>query len=251
MWRVGLAVVVTLLAGCSGFLPDGTTTGDSDPVTPAPVPTSSSDVTVAVPTTDGTVDVERLLARHEQALATRSFQRQVVRAGPQRTLNVWIDRERGVRRVQRRFGPIADDALVSNGTVYTNVHDDPETPYTTSKATANTSLVASPSGQNLLRFLLADNEYRKVDSFRWNGHAVAVLAVSERGNPTTAGTNESVIVTSRLYVDRQGVIRYVRHTERRPEKWDIKTTMTVTTETERVPIPWWLDGHDPYASGSM
>ncbi|MFB6222766.1 MAG: hypothetical protein ABEH86_03710 [Haloarcula sp.] len=250
MWRVALAVVM-LLAGCSGFFPAGTTTDDSDPVTPAPVPTSTSDVTVAVPTTGGTVDVERLLDRHEQALANRSFHRHVVRAGPQHTLDVWIDRERDVRRVQRRFGPIADDVIVSNGTVYNNVHDDPETPYTTSPATPNTSLVASPSGRDLLRFLLANSEYRQVDSFRWNGHRVAVLAVIETGEAPATAENESVVVTSRLYVDQQGIIRYAKHTERRSDQWDIETTMTVTTDVERVPIPWWLDENDPYASGSM
>jgi len=27
--------------------------------------------------------------------------------------------------------------------------------------------------------------------------------------------------------------------------------MTVATDTERVPIPWWLEESDPYSSGSM
>ena len=249
MWRVTLAVGIALLAGCSGVFPAGPAADDSDPVTPAPVPTNTPEATVPVPTSDGTADVDRLLDRHEQALATRSFHRHVEQAGPQNTLDVWIDRKREVRRVRRRFGPISDDVVRANGTVYTNVRDDPDTPYATRDATPNTSLVASPAGTDLLRQLLSAAEYRQVDSVRWNGQFVAVLAATDTvGTPTTE--NESGIERSRLYVDRQGVIRYAKHTERRPERPDIETTMTVTTDIERVPIPWWLEESDPYSSGS-
>jgi len=249
MWRVTLTVGIALLAGCSGFLPAGPTAGDGDPVTPAPVPTSAPDVTVTVPTSDGAVDVARLLDRHERALSTRSFHRHVEQAGPQNTLDVWIDREREIQRVRRRFGPISDDVVLANGTVYTNVRDDPDTPYAATPATPNTSLVASPAGVNLLRQLLSNTEYRQVDSFRWNGRPVAVLAAADTVTPTAE--NESDIGRSRLYVDRQGVIRYVEHTEQRPDRPDIDATMTVATDTERVPIPWWLEERDPYSSGSM
>ena len=250
MWRVTLTVAIALLAGCSGFLPAGPTAGDPDPVTPAPVPTSSPDVTVAVPTSNGTVDVDRLLDRHERALATRSFHRHVEQAGPQNTLDVWVDRERGVRRVLRRFGPISDDVVLANGTVYTNVRDDPDTPYSTTPATPNTSLVASPAGNNMLQLLLSDTEYQQVDSFRWNGRPVAVLAETDSAETQTDG-NGSKVGRSRLYVDRQGVIRYVEHTEQRPDRPDIDMSMTVATDIERVPIPWWLEESDPYSSGSM
>jgi len=250
MWRVTLAVGIALLAGCSGFLPAGPTAGDSDPVTPAPVPTSSADATVAVPTSDGTVDVDRLLDRHERALSTRSFHRHVEQAGPQNTLDVWLDRERGVWRVRRRFGPISDDVVLADGTVYTNVRDDPDTPYAATPATSNTSLVASPAGVNLLRGLLSNTEYRQVDSFRWNGRPVAVLTPTETVETPTAADG-SKIELSQLYVDRQGVIRYVEHAERRPDRPDIDATMTVTTDIGRVPIPWWLEEDDPYSSGSM
>ncbi|EMA34560.1 hypothetical protein [Haloarcula japonica] len=250
MWRVTLTVGIALLAGCSGFLPAGPTADDSDPVTPAPVPTDSPDETVPVPTSDGTVNVARLLDRHERALATRSFHRHVEQAGPQNTLDVWIDRQRGVQRVQRRFGPISDDVVLADGTVYTNVRDDPDTPYATTPATGNTSLVASPAGVDLLRQLLSKTAYRKVESVRWRGRPVAVLAATDTVETSTAG-NESGVGRSRLYVDRQGIIRHVEHTEQRPERPDIDTTMTVTTDLERVPIPWWLEDRDPYSSGSM
>ncbi|GGK58914.1 hypothetical protein [Haloarcula sebkhae] len=249
MWRVTLAVGIALLAGCSGVFPAGSTTDGSDPVTPAPVPTDSPDETVPVPTSDGRVDVDRLLERHEQALATRSFHRHVEQAGPQNTLDVWIDRQRGVQRVQRRFGPISDDVVFADGTVYTNVRDDPDTPYATTPATENTSLVASPAGVDLLRQLLSNTAYRKVDSARWRGRPVAVLAATDTVETPTA-ENESRVGRSRLYVDRQGIIRHVEHTEQRPERPDIDTTMTVTTDIDRVPIPWWLEDNDPYSSGS-
>ncbi len=250
MWRVALTVAIALLAGCSGLFSAGSTADGGDPVTPAPVPTSSPDATVTVPTSNGTVDVGRLLDRHQQALSTRSFHRHVEQAGPQNTLDVWVDREREVQRVRRRFGPISDDVILANGTVYTNVRDDPDTPYATTPATPNTSLVTSTAGSNLLRQLLSNTEYRQVDSVQWNGRPVAVLAATETVE-TPIGENESEIGRSRLYVDRQGVIRYVEHTERRPDRPDIDTTVTVTTDTERVPIPWWLEDSDPYDSGSM
>lgn len=247
MWRVTLVVVIAVLAGCSGWLPSESAATADTPVTPAPVPTGTADVTV--PTTDGFVDVDRLIDRHERALANRSFHRHVEQAGPQNTVDVWIDRERNVRRVQRRFGPISDDVVLANGTVYTNVRDDPDTPYSSSPATPNTSLVASPAGVNVLERLLAGTEYRQVDSFTWNGAPVAVLTVTDTV-ATPAGENESGVGTSRLYVDRRGVIRYVEHAERRQGRPDIDMTMTVSTETERVPIPWWLEGNSPYTSGS-
>ncbi|AJF25665.1 hypothetical protein SG26_07940 [Haloarcula sp. CBA1115] len=250
MWRVTLTVAIALLAGCSGLFSAGSTADGGDPVTPAPVPTPSPDATVTVPTSNGTVDVGRLLDRHQQALSTRSFHRHVEQAGPQNTLDVWVDREREVQRVRRRFGPISDDVILANGTVYTNVRDDPDTPYATTPATPNTSLVTSTAGSNLLRQLLSNTEYRQVDSVQWNGRPVAVLAVTDTVE-TPIGENESEIGRSRLYVDRQGVIRYVEHTERRPDRPDIDTTVTVTTDTERVPIPWWLEDSDPYDSGSM
>ena len=250
MWRVTLTVAIALLAGCSGFFSAGPTAGDADPVTPAPVPTSSPDVTVTAPTSNGTVDVDRLLDRHGRALSTRSFHRHVEQAGPQNTLDVWVDRERGVQRVRRRFGPISDDVVLANGTVYTNVRDDPDTPYAATPATSNTSLVASPAGVALLRQLLSSTEYRQVDSFQWNGRPVAVLAATDTAEtPTTE--NESNIGRSRLYVDRQGIVRYFEHTEQRPDRPDIDTTVTVTTDTGRVPTPWWLEDSDPYDSGSM
>ncbi|KAA9399416.1 hypothetical protein Har1130_14685 [Haloarcula sp. CBA1130] len=250
MWRVSLTVAIALLAGCSGFFPAGPTAGDSDPVTPAPVPTHSLDATVTAPTTNGTVDLDRLLDRHERALSTRSFHRHVEQAGPQNTLDVWVDRDREITRVRRRFGPISDDAVLANGTVYTNVRDDPDTPYATTPAAPNTSLVTSPAGTDLLRRLLSNTEYRQVDSFRWNGRPVAVLSSTETVESPT-GENESEIGRSRLYVDRQGVIRSVEHSERRPDRPDIDASVTVTTDIGRVPIPWWLEGNDPYSSGSM
>jgi len=251
MWRVTLTVGLALLAGCSGFLPAGPTGGDSDPVTPAPVPTSSPDATVAVPTSDGAVDTDRLLDRHERALATRSFHRRIVREGPHNTLDVWVDRDADVRRVRQQFGPLTDDTIVSNGTAYHNVRDDPDTPYTTTNVTGNTSLTESPSGRAVIELLLSNRTYRQVGTGTWNGRPVAVLAATTTATPTPAASNESIILTSRLYVDRQGIVRYVEHDEKRPEEQDLGMEMTVTTDVERVPIPWWLDDADPYSSGSM
>lgn len=249
MWRATLVVAVAVVAGCSGLLPSGATASDRATVTPAPVPTSSDDASVSVPTTNGTVDVERLLERHRLALESRSYHRHVERAGPQNTLDVWVDRDAGVQRVRQRFGPLTDDGVIVDGTLYVNVRDDPDTPFVARSVPANASLVDSPAGVALYRHLFAGGTYRQVDTVSRNGRPVAVLVATETLR-TRPGETESRVVQSRVYVDERGVIRDVTHDERRPANRDLTLEVTVTTGIDRVPVPWWLEGNDPYTSGS-
>jgi hypothetical protein len=233
-----LAVAALLvLAGCTGFAPDGETRTDS-PVTAAPVP-GVSDSDVPLPTRNGTVDRDRLIERHGAALANRSFARYVQRAGPQNTRDVWVDRERGVVRVRQRFGPLTDDAIVADGTRYRLVSDDPEEDYRTEPNNGTLPYVPTLSGAARLRQVLADEGYRRVDTVRRDGRPVAIVAVNVTGRGS--GSDPSVAVRSRLSVDADGVIRTVDHWERRPDGTVVEFRMDVTTGIDRVPIPWWAE----------
>ncbi|MBV0902329.1 hypothetical protein [Haloarcula salina] len=250
MWRATLVVAVAVLAGCAGLVPSGATASDRATVTPAPVPTDSDDVSVSVPATNGTVDAARLLERHHLTLESRSYHRHVERAGPQNTLDVWVDRDAGVQRVRQRFGPLTDDGVIADGTLYVNVRDDPDTPFVARSVPANASLVDSPTGVALYRHLFAGGTYRQVDTVSRNGSPVAVLVATETTR-TRPGENASRVVESRVYVDERGVIRHVTHDERRPANRDLTLEVTVTPGIDRIPVPWWLEGANPYTSGSM
>lgn len=250
MWRPALVVAVVVLAGCSGLFVGETPSDEAAPVTPVPVPTDSADATVQVPRSNDTVDIERLLERHETALETRSFHRRVVREGPQNTRDVWVDRDADIRRVRQRFGPLTDDVVVVDDTAYRNVPDDPSRAYTSVDYDTDTPYVASLSGRALLEGLLTANRYERVGTDVRAGRPVAVVAV-DRTAGTAADTNDATVVRSRLYVDRHGIVRHVDHRERRPDRSNLTVEMTVTTGLDRVPVPWWLEERDPYTSGSM
>jgi len=235
--RRSLAVVtLVVLAGCSG-LGFGSS---ADEVTVTPVPVATPDPSAAeVPRTNGSVDVDRVVARHDAALGDRSFHRTVVREGPQNTRDVWVDRERDVVRVRRTFGPVVDDAILAEGTVYRVASDDPDRSYVSEASDDAVPYVPSTSGAARLGQVLLDGEYRRVDTVLRGDRSLAVLAV----NATSRGAGEdpSIAARSRLYVDADGVVREVDHWERRPDGTVVDVRMTVTTDTERVPVPWWAE----------
>lgn len=242
MSRALAVAALLVLAGCTGLVPEGETRTES-PVTAAPVPSvAASDV--PLPTRNGTVDRDRLIARHGAALSNRSFARHVQRAGPQNTRDVWVDRERGVVRVRQRFGPLTDDALVADGTVYRSVRDDPETDYVSEPSDGTVPYVPTLSGTDRLAQVLAEEGYRRIDTVRRDGRPVAIVAVNATGRGS--GSDPSVAIQSRLYVDADGVIRTVDHWERRPDGTIVEFRMDVTTGVDRVPIPWWAEDLDIY-----
>ncbi|WP_324755813.1 hypothetical protein [Haloarcula montana] len=246
MWRPLAVVCLLLLSGCSGFL--ATDGGGSDRVvTPAPVPETSTAQPVAMPRSNGSIDLRRVLARHHTALEGRSFHRQVVREGPQNTRDIWVDRDTDVVRVRRTFGPVADDAVVANGTVYRTASDDPDRDYVTRPSDGSVPYVSTLSGVTLLRAFLTDYEYELAGTVTRNGRSLAVLSTDDTDVPITAGDpDQTVAVRSRVYVDRAGIVRYVEHYERDSDGTNLTVRMRVTTGTDRIVVPWWLDDVDLY-----
>ncbi|WP_276273420.1 hypothetical protein [Haloarcula litorea] len=247
MWRPLLVVAVVALAGCSGLLASGgASPPDGQAVTPAPVP-ERTERPVALPRVAGDVAVDRVLERHDAALAGRSFHRHTEFAGPESTRDVWVDRDADVVRVQRRFGPLADDAIVTNGTLYRSVSDDPRTDYATLEATG-TPYVATRSGVATLDRLFGVVEgYDRVGTVRRDGRPLAVVASNDTEVPLSgADPDQTVAVESRFYVDRQGIVRYVDHWARRSDGSTVHVRMRITTGLDRVPIPWWAEGIGVY-----
>ncbi|MDS0282583.1 hypothetical protein [Haloarcula onubensis] len=241
MFRPLVVVTLVALAGCSGlgFGPSA----DTPSVTPVPVETPDA-AAVAVVRTNGSVDVDRLIARHDAAMADRSFHRTVVREGPQNTRDVWVDRERNVVRVRRTFGPVVDDAILADGRLYRAASDDPDRAYTSEQSNATVPYVPTQSGAARLGQVLLADGYRRVDTVRRGGRTLAVVAVNATGR--AEGSDPSIAVQSRLYVDSEGVVREVDHWERRPDGTVVDFRMTVTTDTDRVPIPWWAEDLELY-----
>jgi len=254
MLRVAVVVLLLSLAGCSGLLAEGNTQTTEASVTPAPVPDSraaSDSGDVALPRSDGYVDVDRLLDAQDAALTNRSFHRAVEREGPHNTRDVWVDRDGGVVRVGQTFGPLTQEAVVANGTEYRPVSDEPDVDYTT-REPDGVPLVASLTGAAELRRWLTGENYRRSGTVRRNGRTLAVVESNDTDVPLTAGDpDQTTAVRSRLYVDSDGVVRRVDHWERRTDGSNVSVEMTVTTDRETVPIPWWLEDDDPYVSGSM
>jgi hypothetical protein len=249
MWRPAAVVVLVLLAGCSGFLgSDGG--GPAETVTPAPIPETATERPVPVPQENGSVDLQRVLERHDAALSGRSFHRRVVREGPRNTRDVWVDRDADIVRVRRTFGPLADDAVVTNGTLYRAVSDDPNRDYITSESDDSPPYVSTLSGVRLLDVFLSDYTYERVGTVQRGGRTLALLATNDTDIPITAGDpDQTVAVQSRLYVDRGGIVRYVDHYERHSDGTNSTVQMRVTTGTDRIAVPWWLADVGLYDDG--
>lgn len=244
MWRPLVVTFLVVLAGCSGLLG-----GESSErtVTAAPVPDVPASA-VDLPRANGTVDIDAILEAHGTALANRSFARHVDREGPQNTRDVWVDREADVVRVRRTFGPLTDDAIVADGTVYRSVRDDPDTDYATEPSNGTVPYVPSLSGTDRLGQVFLADGYRRVDTIRRDDRALAVVAINATGRGT--GPAPSLAVESRIYVDADGIIREVDHWQRRPDGTVVELDMTVTTDGGRVPIPWWAEDIGLYPGDS-
>ncbi|MBX0322519.1 hypothetical protein EGH21_05700 [Halomicroarcula sp. F13] len=241
MWRPVLLVAVVALAGCSGLFASADTSSPERPLTPAPVPETTTE-NVTLPRENGSVDLDRILARHEAALAERSFHRHVEREGPQNTRDVWVDRERRITRVRRTFGPLTDDAVVADGMLYRSVRDDPDTDYTATASDGQIPYVPSASGVARLRVVLDAEGYDRLGTVRRGGRTLAVVGSNDTGAPVSGADPDPVVaVRSRIYVDRTGIVRYVDHWMRRSNGTVFVLRWQVTTGIDRVPVPWWAD----------
>lgn len=249
MWRAVAVAVLALSAGCTGLLASD---GPADPtVTPAPVPATGTAQPVDVPRANGTVDFDRVRARHRLALSNRSYHLHVEQ--PSRTtLDVWVDRDAGVVRVRRTVGRLVDDLVRVDGTVYTNVRDDPDDDYRVVPSTERTPLLDSLTGADLLRRSLHARAYRRVGTVQRGGRTLAVLYSNDTEPPLTDGDpDQATGVESRVYVDRQGIVRRVDYEAHLRDGNTVTITLTVRTGIDRIPVPWWLESNDPYTSGSM
>lgn len=236
MFRPLVVVTLVVLAGCSGL--GFGSSADDLAVTPVPVTTPDASA-VEVPRANGSVDVDRILARHDAALSDRSFHRRIVRSGPQNIRDVWVDNERDIVRVRRTLGPVVDDAIVADGRLYRVASDDPDRDYVSEPSNATVPYVPTRSGAARLQQVLLGEGYQRVDTVRRGGRNLAVVAVNATGRGE--GSDPSIAVQSRLYVDSEGVVREVDHWERRPDGTVVTLEMRLTTGTERVPVPWWAE----------
>ncbi|WP_254272768.1 hypothetical protein [Haloarcula marina] len=254
MWRPVLVVAVVALAGCTGLLASGDTATSRKAVTPAPVP-ETTEPAVDLPYADGNVDLDRILDRHAAVLADRNFHRHVEREGPQNTHDVWVDREGGVVRVRQTFGPLNEGVVVADGVEYRNVRDDPDTDYVRAESDGRVPYVSSLSGASVIRGILTAEGYDRLGTVRRGGRTLAVVGSNDTDIPISgADPDQTVAVRSRLYVDRQGVVRYVDHWERRSDGSTMVFVMSVRTGIVRVPVPWWADDvgiYEESVSGSM
>ncbi|WP_276274035.1 hypothetical protein [Haloarcula litorea] len=236
-WSAIPVLALVLGAGCAGLV--GDSPSPDRRVTPVEL-TSGPPEGIDVPTEGGRVDIDRVVARHEAALANRSFYRRVEREGTVGVREVWVDRDADVVRVKQSTSRAAEGAVIAGGRRYDRRDDG--TVRTTPDASGDVPFVLSLSGDFTLRQFLARYEYRTVGVARRGGDPVAVL----RANETLVylpdpDPNETVHVRSRVYVDRRGVVRFVDHRETFSSGGSRVFRMTVETGLDRVPIPSWLD----------
>lgn len=238
MRRVLPVVGLVLLAGCTGLVQDAEPT-----VTPAPIPEETA--TVALPRTNGTVDIGAVIEDHDTALAERSFHLRIERDWSRITQDVWVDRDTGVVRVRYRTASEIRDVVVTEETTYRYRPDRGRTRnYTTRPTDGDVPYVLSLSGDVALKQFLARHEYVLVGTTRWNDRAMSVLRFNASHVPVPE--NKNVAVDSRVYVDRRGIIRHVDHRERFDDGSGRTLRMTVTTDIGRVPRPHWLDDETVY-----
>lgn len=244
MWRAVVVALLASVAGCSGFVTAGDSVSNGT-VTPAPVPDAAS-AAVDVPQSNGTVDIERVIDGHEAALADRSFYRRVEQGETEREL--WVDRDAGVVRVQQQSAAGTAGAVVAGGTTYRHSEGTEPAEYTVSARESDVPYVLSLSGATTLRQFLARYDYRRVGTVEWRGRPVAVLEANETGVPLPSPNPElTASVRSQVYVDQDGVVRYVVYREAFTDGTEREIRMVVSLDIERVPVPEWLDESRVYA----
>ncbi|MBX0293266.1 hypothetical protein [Haloarcula nitratireducens] len=237
MFRPVAVAALVVLAGCTGLVSDGESDGT---VTPVGIP---GEVTpVEVPRTDGRVDIDRVITRHDAALSTRSFYRRVDRGNAVGSREVWVDRRSTgdvVRVRQSSERSVQEAVLVGNATYRPASRGDG---YARADSDGSAPYVVSLSGAFTLRQFLAPYDYRVLGTVRRDGRSLAVLGANAtlvyRPDPDP---DETVDVASRVYVGRDGVIRAVDHSRRHSSGDEHHFRMRVRTGIERVPVPPWLD----------
>jgi len=244
MCRAVAVALLATLAGCGGFVPASDSAASDSALTPAPVPDTAS-AGVDVSDANGTVDIERVIARHDAALANRSFYRRVEQG--ETTRELWVDHDAGVVRVQQRSGAGTAGAVVTSDRTYHHDEGAEPTEYTVSEGGSDVPYVLSRSGATTLRQFLSRYEYRQVGTVEWRGQPVAVLEANETGVPLPSPNPDlTASISSQVYVDQDGVVRYVVHREAFTDGTEREIRMVVSLDIERVAVPTWLDEEEVY-----
>lgn len=231
-----LVVALVLLAGCSGVYTDEPTR-ETPEVTAAPVPETTPEI--ALPRTeDDRPAVGPIIASHREELSTRSFHLRIERNGGQSRTDVWVDREADRLRIKRVRNGSVDDTLVADGTRY----ELRENGSVTSESTGwEDPYLGSTTGFFILQRHVAGLTYERAGTVRRTGTVLAVV----RANATDltswrSGFRTVVAADSTLYVDRDGIVRYVDHEERLADGSVRTIEMRVTTGV-RTPLPEWYE----------
>lgn len=153
-----------------------------------------------------------MISRHDAALTTRLFYRRVDREDPIGSREVWVDRTPtgDVVRVRQSSSGATREALVAGNATYRPADRGPG--YTRTPRDGHTPYIVSLSGAFTLEQFLSPYDYRVLGTVQRDGHTLAVLGANAtlvyRPDPDP---NETVDVVSRVYVGRDGVVRYVDH----------------------------------------
>ncbi|WP_254272051.1 hypothetical protein [Haloarcula marina] len=236
-----LAVALVVLAGCSGVFADDGRPTETAPVTAAPVPETPPAPVTLPQSEDGTPAVGQIVIGHHRTVSERTLHRRVVTGGGETAVDVWVDREADVARVQRRYGNSTTDTVVADGVRYERgverqVETSIEVPY-----------VETASGLFFLQQLVSGLVYNRTGTVTRNGERLAVVSANTTNSTISRSAFRTVVAAdSRLYVDRRGGIRYVDHRERYADGTVRTVRMRVRTDIDRVPIPPWLDGTAVY-----
>ncbi|WP_436926601.1 hypothetical protein [Halosimplex amylolyticum] len=197
--------------------------------TPEPTPATP----VPLPTENGTVDGSALVARHAAALENRSF---AARIGPTRIESMPGATAFTYEGVSLGFESVRVFAVA--GTIY-RLHETEagvsvsQQPYRPDSPETDWYLDAL-TGRDWLAERLGRLDYRRVDTRTWNGTEVRVFNDTFDGE-ALVGAGETLSIDSTVFVDRRGVVRYVRHV--RTVRSDEGDEIVATTDIETFSVP--------------
>jgi len=264
---VVLVALALVLSGCNAF--GGPSAGDGDTpaaVSPVPVPNPGPTATagegsgtclvpppatprpntaetpaepVALPGTDDVVNGTALVDHHARELATHRFRLSIGNG-----TDAWVmPGASAFTYTGFDFGLRTSRAYAAGGTLYTldrsgGGYRVVRRPYESGSPTSQ-RLLASLTGRNWLDERIARYDYTVTDTRTWNGTEVRVLedTVDNRMLLTQDSQYDGLLsVNSTIYVDRRGIVRYVRHIRNIEAQVGVNEYENVTqVRTMRVP----------------
>lgn len=184
------------------------------PATPSPSTAETPTEPVALPDADGVVNGSALVDHHARELATHRFHLSVGN-----DTDAWVmPGASAFTYTGFDFGIRTTHAYAAGGTLYTLDQSDGgyrvvRRPYESGSPTSQ-RLLASLTGRNWLDERISRYDYTVTDTRIWNGTEVRVLEDTVDNRmllPLDSPYDGLLSVNSTLYVDRRGIVRYVRH----------------------------------------